>query len=45
VIFFRDELDYTAPFIHQGITTYVTGNCGFSRPVWRRIPAEPADPE
>ena len=29
-IFADNELAYTKPFIHQGITTYVAGNCGFS---------------
>lgn len=25
-----DELDYTEPFIRQGVTTYVAGHCGYS---------------
>lgn len=26
----RNHIDYLAPFVQQGITTLVTGNCGFS---------------
>ena len=29
-IFFQKDLEYTEPFIRQGITTYVAGQCGFS---------------
>ena len=25
-----NELDYTEPFIRQGVTTYVAGQCGYS---------------
>lgn len=30
LLYLKDELTYTEPFIRQGITTYVGGNCGFS---------------
>ncbi len=29
-IFYKNELEMTEPFIRQGITTYVAGNCGYS---------------
>lgn len=28
-LFYENELEMTEPFIRQGITTYVAGNCGF----------------
>jgi N-acyl-D-amino-acid deacylase len=29
-VYFKDDLTYLEPFIRQGITTFVVGNCGYS---------------